>query len=763
MADREFTNINGIKVCDQTARNSIPTKTSQLENDSNFVTDSVVDEKISNAQLSGGAVDLSGYVAKGVGNASQIQFADGQTFQAKLNAGTLKGEKGDRGEQGLQGLKGDKGDKGDKGEQGIQGPPGPKGDPGDGSSSNNTNTVDALSPGYGLAPIPNDSTTCIVDKLQAIIDHASNNFKKATIFIPYLENGYVINKRLLVRENISLKGDNTKIRRTHGRDIDGIAIKLYGNNEISGLDYSGGSDTVQTQDGDFVYYADFDYDNSTGNIKFENNKFNNSLGAYIRGNSSNITIINNSFGEYRDHGIYFGARNWANTVEIPSNIKILNNSLFSTSNRDIIKIRNGAKNCIVANNTFSNSSVFMTIDIGDSNGYYGNSNINISNNVGSCSRFVTMYNFSDGQEVYNEDINICNNIVTCSDHAFILGGFYSGSYKASTGIPLRRCRISNNKIASSYRLFIINGNDKKYIDGLVIDSNILEYTNPIGGTILGEIKNMYITNNIIKYANNYYAETAFLSTSTLYDFKATYTPSLKGNFNVFGNTFDGMKAILVDDSSNHTSSLLVLNLNIKNNFMNANGTKQLIDICGGHENTINSTCVLEGNTYNDLAFAPVVYNKAKIKDDTKIFLQYRKSADQSVENNKQTVVTFPTFELDDFSSNTSTTNGLKSYSSEGVFTTKITGWYKFKISIQLNNISANTLCSLGLFKNGTELKNLKYDIVGNSNNSNAVVLVSCDAHVYLQAGDTVDIRYTGSAVTVKANAPRSYIQIIKDN
>ena len=75
----------------------------------------------------------------------------------------------------------------------------------------------------------------------------------------------------------------------------------------------------------------------------ENNKFNNSLGAFIRGNSSNITIINNSFGEYRDHGIYFGARNWANSVEIPSNIKILNNSLFSTANRDIIKIRNGER------------------------------------------------------------------------------------------------------------------------------------------------------------------------------------------------------------------------------------------------------------------------------------------------------------------------------------------------------------------------------------------------------------------------------------
>ena len=94
----------------------IPTKTSQLINDSNFVTDSVVDEKISNAQLSGGEVDLSGYVSKEIGNANQITFSDGQTFQVKLEDGSLKGEKGDQGIQGIQGEKGEQGDKGDKGD-----------------------------------------------------------------------------------------------------------------------------------------------------------------------------------------------------------------------------------------------------------------------------------------------------------------------------------------------------------------------------------------------------------------------------------------------------------------------------------------------------------------------------------------------------------------------------------------------------------------------------------------------------------------------
>ena len=100
MPDREFDNINGIKVCDQTARNNIPTKTSQLENDSDYATITQVNQAIDNAQLGGGEVDLSGYVTKETGNANQITFADGQTFQAKLDNGALKGNKGDKGDKG---------------------------------------------------------------------------------------------------------------------------------------------------------------------------------------------------------------------------------------------------------------------------------------------------------------------------------------------------------------------------------------------------------------------------------------------------------------------------------------------------------------------------------------------------------------------------------------------------------------------------------------------------------------------------------------
>ncbi|OSA97127.1 UNVERIFIED_ORG: hypothetical protein B2H98_08935 [Clostridium botulinum] len=69
-------------------------------------------------------------------SADCVTFSDGQTFQQKLNNGTLKGAKGDQGVQGPQGIKGDNGNtgsqgaKGDKGDAGATGAQGPKGDTG---------------------------------------------------------------------------------------------------------------------------------------------------------------------------------------------------------------------------------------------------------------------------------------------------------------------------------------------------------------------------------------------------------------------------------------------------------------------------------------------------------------------------------------------------------------------------------------------------------------------------------------------------------
>ena len=81
-------------------------------NETDETSDAYIKNKPDLSQVGSGEVDLSGYVTKETGNASQITFADGQTFQAKLDSGILKGDKGDQGLQGIQGEKGDKGEPG---------------------------------------------------------------------------------------------------------------------------------------------------------------------------------------------------------------------------------------------------------------------------------------------------------------------------------------------------------------------------------------------------------------------------------------------------------------------------------------------------------------------------------------------------------------------------------------------------------------------------------------------------------------------------
>ena len=66
-------------------------------NETDTTSDAYIKNKPDLSQVGSGEVDLSGYVTKETGNANQITFADGQTFQAKLDAGTLKGDKGDSG------------------------------------------------------------------------------------------------------------------------------------------------------------------------------------------------------------------------------------------------------------------------------------------------------------------------------------------------------------------------------------------------------------------------------------------------------------------------------------------------------------------------------------------------------------------------------------------------------------------------------------------------------------------------------------------
>ena len=87
MADREFTNVNGIKVCDQTARDNIPTRTSELTNDSGYITN-VPDEYITEAELNARRYASEQYVDDAVNNASiSGGYTDPATHRASMIAG----------------------------------------------------------------------------------------------------------------------------------------------------------------------------------------------------------------------------------------------------------------------------------------------------------------------------------------------------------------------------------------------------------------------------------------------------------------------------------------------------------------------------------------------------------------------------------------------------------------------------------------------------------------------------------------------------
>ena len=151
-------------------KTEIPTKTSQLTNDSGYLTehqdishkadkentytksqtDNKIVEEIAKAQLGGsGEVDLSAYATKTYvdNEISKIELKEGpQGPQGEKGEQGLPGQDGTQGPEGPRGPKGEafryedftpeqlealKGPKGDKGEQGIQGPQGLQGEKGD--------------------------------------------------------------------------------------------------------------------------------------------------------------------------------------------------------------------------------------------------------------------------------------------------------------------------------------------------------------------------------------------------------------------------------------------------------------------------------------------------------------------------------------------------------------------------------------------------------------------------------------------------------
>ena len=72
-------------------------------------------------KLDGIQNNANNYIHPSTHKADMVVFEDGETFQNKLDKGSLKGVQGPQGPQGIQGPKGDKGDKGDVGPQGPMG------------------------------------------------------------------------------------------------------------------------------------------------------------------------------------------------------------------------------------------------------------------------------------------------------------------------------------------------------------------------------------------------------------------------------------------------------------------------------------------------------------------------------------------------------------------------------------------------------------------------------------------------------------------
>ena len=96
------TSTGGSNINDTTASATTTYSSNKIENIKEDLVSQI--RAIGGSGGSSGEVDLSGYVTKELGNASQITFADGQTFQDKLDAGTLKGDKGDKGDPGANNI-----------------------------------------------------------------------------------------------------------------------------------------------------------------------------------------------------------------------------------------------------------------------------------------------------------------------------------------------------------------------------------------------------------------------------------------------------------------------------------------------------------------------------------------------------------------------------------------------------------------------------------------------------------------------------------
>lgn len=110
---KQYSDVGHTHSANEIADLVLPTKLSQLQNDTSYVTEDYVTNAIANAQLGGdGEVDLSAYATK--------NYVDSEIDKIELTPGP-QGEQGPKGETGEQGPKGEQGPQGEQGPAGADG------------------------------------------------------------------------------------------------------------------------------------------------------------------------------------------------------------------------------------------------------------------------------------------------------------------------------------------------------------------------------------------------------------------------------------------------------------------------------------------------------------------------------------------------------------------------------------------------------------------------------------------------------------------
>ncbi|MCM2996633.1 hypothetical protein M3647_04030 [Paenibacillus cellulositrophicus] len=592
--------------------------------------------------------------------------------------------------------------------------------------------------------------------LQASIDFAYE-CGIGTVFLPSDTEDYDLYKPINLKKGVRLLSNGANINRKFSRTVSGWAIRLNGDNIVEGINYNGGSDSipVDLRNNEFIYYSDILTDNASGPVWIQKNKFSNSCGTFILGNSDNVIIAENIFGNYLDHAVYFGGRNFSNVIS--ESIVIKSNILNSnTSSREAIKVRNGAKNIVLSTNIINlPNAAFSTFDIGDSNvPAVQNQNITISQNIGYCTRF-TLFLGNIESEVSNNNINITDNNFTCTDYVLIFGNLPTNETSQRSCV-INNCIISGNTFKTSYRMGILNGDLIGAINLISITNNILQTGDQeVLFYLLGNIKFLNFEGNIVNSNKVQFSEKSYFDFSQNYNNNAAFFPTTNGTIRIRDNTFIGrVQSIIYDNSTGSVkkSSAIMWNLDLDGNTMISDKNKIPVNVLGEFSSAIVTKCSIRNTTYFGGTYGISKFNNKNLIDlqDTSACSVGLSSA-QQIPKLIWTKVSFAHIDFDK-RQNFEAPHSRFSVTQQGV--------YHISSAVEVSGYNQGSQFALSIYKNGSEHKRLSWTTLNGANN----VMVSGTVILDLAFQDYVEIWvYSQSTVTLINNLPRTYMQLVKIN